>query len=220
MTEPIRTLVVDDDFRVAGLHRDIVADRPGFLALKPALSVAEAQASIRSERPDLLLVDVHLPDGDGIELVRAYDIDAFVISAAGDAPTVRRALRAGALAMLLKPFEPRILAERLDRFSRYRNLVAGPAPIVQDELDRALAILNGSNDPVTLSRSATEKLILDALNTDEASATEIAERTGISRATAQRHLAALAARSMVEVRLRYGATGRPEHRYTAATTTA
>lgn len=220
MTDPIRTLVVDDDFRVAGLHRDIVAERPGFVALEPALSVSAARASIRSEQPDLLLVDVHLPDGDGIELVRACNIDAFVISAAGDAPTVRRALRAGALAVLLKPFEPRMLAERLDRFSRYRNLVAGTAPIVQDELDRALAILNGSNDPVTLSRSATEKLILDALNTDEASATEIAERTGISRATAQRHLAALAARSMVEVRLRYGATGRPEHRYTAAQTQA
>ncbi|HKP07007.1 MAG TPA: helix-turn-helix domain-containing protein, partial [Microbacterium sp.] len=41
-------------------------------------------------------------------------------------------------------------------------------------------------------------------------------RVGISRATAQRHLATLAARGQVEVRLRYGTTGRPEHRYIAA----
>ena len=54
-----------------------------------------------------------------------------------------------------------------------------------------------------------------ALGDDEASAAEVGERVGISRATAQRHLAALAARSVVEVRLRYGATGRPEHRYAA-----
>ncbi|QIM17696.1 response regulator [Leucobacter coleopterorum] len=218
MTTPIRTLVVDDDFRVAGLHRDVVAARPGFVALEPALSVADAQDAIRSHQPDLLLVDIHLPDSNGIELVRACNIDAFVISAANDAPTIRRALRAGALAVLFKPFDPRLLTERLDRYARFRNLVSGTGPLVQDELDRALAILNGSNDPVTLSRSATEKLILEALNTDEASASEIAELTGVSRATAQRHLVALAARSLVEVRLRYGATGRPEHRYAAAST--
>ncbi|QIK63574.1 response regulator [Leucobacter viscericola] len=218
MTDPIRTLVVDDDFRVAGLHREIVAARPGFLALEPALSVAAAQTAIRVNQPDLLLVDVHLPDGDGVELVRSCNIDAFVISAANDAPTLRRGLRAGALAVLFKPFEPRLLAERLDRYARYRNLVSGTGPLVQDELDRALAILNGSNDPVTLSRSATEKLILEALSTEEASASEVAELTGVSRATAQRHLVALAARSLVEVRLRYGATGRPEHRYAVADT--
>ncbi|WP_416444556.1 response regulator [Leucobacter sp. HNU] len=216
MTDPIRTLVVDDDFRVAGLHRDIVAERPGFLALEPARSLAEARAAIRAHRPDLLLVDVYLPDGDGIDLVRAAGCDAFVISAAGDAPTLRRALRAGALACLLKPFEPRVLAERLERYARFRNLLAGTGAVAQEDLDRALAILNGSSDPVSLSRSATEKLILDALGAEESSASEVAERAGISRATAQRHLAALAARSVVEVRLRYGSTGRPEHRYTIA----
>jgi len=42
----------------------------------------------------------------------------------------------------------------------------------------------------------------------------VAERAGISWATAQRHLAALATRGLIEVRLRYGSTGRPEHRFT------
>ncbi|PIJ07394.1 hypothetical protein BMH30_14155 [Leucobacter sp. OLES1] len=143
-------------------------------------------------------------------------VESFVISAAGDAPTLRRALRSGALACLLKPFEPRMLAERLERYARFRNLLAGTGAVAQEDLDRALAILNGSSDPVSLSRSATEKLILDALGAEERSASEVAERAGISRATAQRHLAALAARSVVEVRLRYGSTGRPEHRYTLA----
>ena len=40
----IRVLVVDDDFRVAGLHRDAVAARPGFLALEPARTVGETRA--------------------------------------------------------------------------------------------------------------------------------------------------------------------------------
>ena len=84
-------------------------------------------------------------------------------------------------------------------------------------MDRALAILHGAGEPVSLSRSATEQLVLAALGDGEASAAEVGERVGISRATAQRHLAALAARTVVEVRLRYGATGRPEHRYAVRT---
>jgi two-component system CitB family response regulator len=209
----IRVLIVDDDFRVGGMHRDIVAGRPGFAALDPVRSVADARAAVRSDPPDLMLVDVYLPDGDGIELARSVAVDAFVLSAASDSGTVRRALRAGALGYLMKPFDARVLAERLDRYARYRNLVEIDRTLSQDEIDRASAILHGAGDGASVSRSATEQLILGALGSTEASATEVAERTGISRATAQRHLSALASRGLVEVGLRYGSTGRPEHRY-------
>ena len=49
----------------------------------------------------------------------------------------------------------------------------------------------------------------------ELSALEVAERAGISRATAQRYLSGLAGRGLVEMTLSYGSTGRPEHRYRA-----
>ncbi|WP_243073623.1 response regulator [Microbacterium sp. SS28] len=212
MTTGIRVLVVDDDFRVAGLHRDIVDARPGFTALEPVGTVSRARVAVRDERPDLVLVDAYLPDGDGIELVRALDVDAVVLSAASDAATLRRALRAGALAYLIKPFESRALADLLDRYARYRNLMQGGEVLVQEDLDRALSILHGSEAP-SLSRTATEQLILESLDGEGASASEVADRSGVSRATAQRHLAALAARGVIEVRLRYGTTGRPEHRY-------
>ena len=209
----IRVVVVDDDFRVGALHQGIVAQRPGFTACDPVRSVGEATAAIRAQRPDLLLVDVYLPDGDGIELVRTAGIDAMVLSAADDSATVHRALRAGALAYLVKPFDARVLGERLDRYARFRNLVPSDRPVAQEELDRALAILHGAGDQSSVSRSATEQLILEKLGADEASASEVAERAGISRATAQRHLSTLATRGVIEVRLRYGTTGRPEHRY-------
>ncbi len=215
MTAPLRVLILDDDFRVAQLHQGIVDDHPGFATTEPVRSIAAARDSIRLHRPDLLIADVYLPDGDGIGLVRDAGVDAVLISAADDAPTVRRALRSGALGYLVKPFERRALTSLLDRYVRYRNLLSGDRPLRQEDVDRALAILHGAGEPVSLSRSATEQLVLAALGDDEASAAEVGERAGISRATAQRHLAALAARSVVEVRLRYGATGRPEHRYAA-----
>ncbi|MEE6389548.1 response regulator [Microbacterium paraoxydans] len=217
MTAPLRALILDDDFRVADLHRTIVDGHPGYTVTGTARSCAEARDLVRSTRPDLLLADVYLPDGDGIGLVRETGVDAILISAADDAPTVRRALRAGAVGYLVKPFERRALTGLLDRYTRYRNLLAGDRPLTQDDVDRALAILHGGAEPVSLSRSATEQRVLEALGDDEASAAEVAERVGISRATAQRHLAALAARTVVEVRLRYGSTGRPEHRYAART---
>ncbi|MFB7893764.1 response regulator [Microbacterium sp. NPDC056044] len=216
MSQPIRVLVVDDDFRVAGLHRDVVASRAGFTALDPVHSIGAARQAVRAHAPDLLLVDAFLPDGDGVEFVAGVDVDAFVLSAATDAATVRRALRAGALAYVTKPFEARVLAERLDRYARMRNLLTTDRPLEQEQIDRALTILHGSAEPATVARSATEQLILEGLGDDEASAAEVADRVGISRATAQRHLATLAARGQVEVRLRYGTTGRPEHRYIAA----
>lgn len=213
MTDSLRVLILDDDFRVGQLHRDIIDDQPGFTALEPVRSIAEARERLRSSAPDLLVADVFLPDGDGIALVREAGVDAILISAADDGPTVRRALRSGAVGYLMKPFERRSLTGLLERYSRYRNLLAGDRPLRQDDTDRALAILHGSGEPVSVSRSATEQLVLAALGDGEASAAEVGERVGISRATAQRHLAALAARTVVEVRLRYGATGRPEHRY-------
>lgn len=215
MTDPLRVLILDDDFRVGQLHRDIIDEQPGFIALDPVRSIAEAREGLRSSDPDLLVADVFLPDGDGIALARDASLDVILISAADDAPTVRRALRSGAVGYLRKPFDRRTLTGLLERYARYRNLLAGERPLRQEDVDRALAILHGSGEPLSVSRSATEQLVLAALGDDEASAAEIGESVGISRATAQRHLAALAARNVVEVRLRYGATGRPEHRYAA-----
>src|SRR6218665_1171925 len=107
MTDPVRVLILDDDFRVGRLHQSIVDDHSAFSSLEPVRSIAEARESIRLSRPDLLVADVYLPDGDGIDLVQTADLDAILISAADDAHTLRRALRSGALGYLVKPFEPR-----------------------------------------------------------------------------------------------------------------
>lgn len=214
MTEEIRVLVVDDDFHVGGMHQDIVARRPGFVALDPVRGVREARAAVRDHTPDLVVCDVYLPDGDGIAFVAELEVDAIVISAASDGATVRRALRAGALDYLVKPFEPAVLGERLDAYRRFVNLVPENRRLDQEAIERAQRVLYARDAGTTsVSRASTENLILDLLRAGESSASDIAARAGISRATAQRHLAALATRGAVEVALQYGSTGRPEHRY-------
>ena len=214
MTDQISVLVVDDDFHVGGLHRDIVAAQPGFAALEPVRGVRAARAAVRDLHPALVLCDVYLPDGDGIAFVAEIDVDAFVISAASDGGTVRRAWRAGALGYLIKPFEPALLSERLEAYRRFRNLAVDDRRLDQDTIDKAQRVLLGRDTgAASASRSTTEKLLIDLLPGGESSASDIAGRAGLSRATAQRHLAAMATRGDVEVTLRYGSTGRPEHRY-------
>jgi response regulator of citrate/malate metabolism len=215
MTDLI-VLVVDDDFHVADLHRRQVDQVPGFRALDPVGTVALARQVLGTAPVDLVLVDVYLPDGSGLDLLRSSDTDAFVLSAASDSGTVRRAMRHGALAYLIKPFDSEVLAERLRAYARSRNVLDERATLDQEAVERAFRILHaGDSGGASPSRAATAALVLEQLSgSEERSAAEVAAAIGVSRATAQRYLAQLAADGSATMQLRYGAAGRPEHRYT------
>jgi len=213
----LKVLVVDDDFRVAGLHASYVDAVPGFVALPPVHDVRMVPRVVAETRPDLLLLDVYLPHGSGLDLLRELDVDAFVLSAAVEGPAVRTALRRGALAYLVKPFEERTLADRLRAYARYRRLLAADV-LDQAAIDRARRVLlAGGEEAAPSSGAATEQAVLAAVSAaeDELSVVEVAEAVGISRATAQRYLSQLAQSGLIRLGLRYGVRGRPEHRYGA-----
>ncbi|KQS65748.1 response regulator [Modestobacter sp. Leaf380] len=218
----LTVLVVDDDFRVAELHARAVAGVPGFVVAGQAGTRAAARAAVTARRQsgaapyDLALVDLYLPDGSGLGLLPQLDCDALVLSAATELPTFRAALRAGALGYLVKPFPERVLQSRLRAYARYRRVVDDAVDLDQELVDAALHALRGDGGSVTRSASsATRDLLLQAMRTagEPQSAADLAAVTGVSRATAQRHLAALDADGRLELELRYGSTGRPEQRY-------
>ena len=214
----IRTLVVEDDFRVADLHATFARQVPGFTVVDPAHTAAEARAAVARHRPDLVLLDVYLPDASGIALLAELTVDTIMLSAAADAATVRAAFAAGALNYLVKPFGAEALQQRLAAYARYRSQLALPDhALKQEEIDRAVRLLHEADrHPAARSQSAlTARLVADALRTavSPRSSAEIAADLGIARATAQRYLAALAEEGRATMTLRNGATGRPEHRY-------
>ncbi|MBQ0987862.1 response regulator [Streptomyces sp. F63] len=152
----IRVLVVDDDFMVARLHGRQVGQLPGFTVVGEARSGAEALAAIRKLRPDLVLLDIYLPDMSGLDVLRELrrggfpgsETDVLVVTAARDADTVRGALRGGAVHYVIKPFEAGVLHERLLHYARRnRELRAISAP-AQDDVDRVFAAGPAPPDPV------------------------------------------------------------------------
>jgi response regulator of citrate/malate metabolism len=214
--EDLTVLVVDDDFRVANMHAEVVNTLPGFTV---TATVNTLEAARKADAVDLALVDVYLPDGSGIDFVRELEGDSMVLTAATEAVTIRAAMAAGALSYLVKPFASTELAARLAGYVRYRKILAR-ANLSASDVDAALDALRpriAAPAPPTIAASSTKQLVLEALrgSAQPMSAAEVSAAIGISRATAQRYLASLATTRDVTVGLRYGTTGRPEQEFAA-----
>jgi two-component system CitB family response regulator len=219
----MRVVVVDDDFRIAGIHAAYVDKVDGFETIAQAHTAAEAVRVVDLMRPDLMLLDLYLPDEHGLDLVarlrreRHPSVDVIVISAAKDAESVRAAMQGGALHYLLKPFSFPALRDKLLSYGQMRSRLEALSEPDQRNVDRVFGALRapdqlaGAKGRSLHTLEAVERLL--ASGGQEMSATEVAEMTGMSRATAQRYLSHLHEVGRVEIRLRYGSGGRPEHRY-------
>jgi len=220
----IRVLVVDDDFMVARIHVGFVERVDGFEVVGVAHSGAEAADAVARLRPDLLLLDLYLPDRFGLELLAdlrrgPHPCDAIVITAAKEGDAVRAAVRLGVADYLLKPFRFPDLEDRLSRYAGQRRLLDHTEVHGQDDVDRAFVRAGGSvGGTVALPKgmsAETARLVEDALTgaTATLSATEVAELVGLSRVSARRYLEHYVTTGQADVRLRYGSTGRPERLY-------
>ncbi|MGN9839053.1 response regulator [Nonomuraea sp. H19] len=214
----IRVLVVDDDFMVARIHSGYVSRMPGFGVVSVAHTGADALAAAAELRPDLVLLDIYLPDMSGLEVLKAlHNVDVLMISAARDVPTVREAMRGGAVNYLIKPFTAAALTERLQQYADTRKRLTAIGPEArQDDVDRLFGTPKTGTAPMPKGLSAaTCALVADTLREAgrDLSATEAAELSGLSRVSVRRYLEYLCVAGQAEFRPRYGTAGRPEHRY-------
>ncbi|WDZ85510.1 response regulator [Micromonospora cathayae] len=217
----IGVLVVDDDFMVARIHCGFVARTEGFQVLGTASSGAQAVTEVDRLRPDLVLLDLYLPDMFGLDVVTRLraarqDCDVLVISAAREAETVRRAVRYGAVNYLLKPFGFDELRTRLEQYAARRGVPRAGLVNDQADVDRVLHRSGTLASALPRGLSAeTAELVERALREHPGtfSAAECAGQVGISRVSARRYLEHFAGTGRAEVTLRYGAAGRPERRY-------
>ncbi|RSN66503.1 two-component system response regulator [Streptomyces sp. WAC 04229] len=219
----IGVLVVDDDFMVARVHRAFVERVEPFRVVGVAGTGEEALAAVAELRPDLVLLDLYLPDVFGLDVIprlraAGHDCDVMVISAAREADAVRGAVRHGVVDYLLKPFEFEDLRVRLERYAVQRGRLLGTVVRSQADVDRVLAGAVPTAAAPALPKGMsveTAELVERTLREADGtlSASECAALTGISRVSARRYLEHFHTVGTAEVSLRYGVAGRPERRY-------
>jgi DNA-binding NarL/FixJ family response regulator len=122
----ISILLVEDDPPTNWRLKDAL-EKAGF-DVEAAMTLAEARASLQKRKPRVLLTDLQLPDGHGVELIRETrarlpDTEIMVISILGDEESVISAITVGATGYILKDAFPTDIAATV------RELVAGHSPI-------------------------------------------------------------------------------------------
>lgn len=178
--------------------------------------------AISDLQPDLVLLDVYLPDLNGLDVLRRLrtldnDIEVIAVTASRDMATVRRARLLGVRHYLVKPFTGALLTQRLDELHRSLSVPGREADLDQQAVD---SMLGGSSRPDVAPKglsSVSLRRVTELLNDadPDVSAAEVADQLGMSRVTARRYLEHLVAIGHAEVAPRYGSAGRPENGFRA-----
>ncbi|HET9422692.1 MAG TPA: response regulator [Nocardioides sp.] len=210
-------LVVDDETllrkRIAAYLEKLGAD------VTQVGNLAEARRAADAVPFDFVLLDVHLPDMTGIEVLRTLraagnQVGVVMVTAAREADTVRAAAAGGAAHYIVKPFEFDDLRVRLEAWRDAQDALTAETP-AQDDIDAVFTpVVAGPPKSLPKGLSVpTADSVLEVLSSGvEVSASECAEQVGISRVSARRYLEHFVETGRAVVRLQYGG-GRPERRY-------
>ncbi|MFI6104176.1 response regulator [Streptomyces sp. NPDC093595] len=216
----IRVLVVEDDPVAADAHALYVGRVPGFTVVGVAHTRAAAGRLLERTAVDLILLDLYLPDGHGLHLLRSlraagHHADVIAVTSARDLAIVREGVSLGVVQYVLKPFTFATLRDRLGRYAEFRA-AAGEAS-GQEEVDRALAALRTPR-PAALPKGLSAPTLAAVTRTLRESpggltAAEAGAAVGISRITARRYLEHLVEAGRAARSPQYGQVGRPELQY-------
>ncbi len=162
--QPLRLLLVDDHEVVRQGLRALIERRPAFQIVAEAGTVSEAVAAARRFEPDLVLMDVRLPDGSGVEACRAIREElpatrVVMLTSYPDEEAVLAAILAGASGYLLKEIRGRDLVAALEAVGRGDSLL-DPA-VTERVLERVRRMAAGdANDELAELTSQERKILM------------------------------------------------------------
>ncbi|OCP56528.1 response regulator [Vibrio parahaemolyticus] len=223
MNMATRVMIIEDDIAIAELHHKYLSQLAGLDVVGIATTRLEAEMQLEVLKPDLLLMDVYLPDGTGLEILNTLrsnnqTCDVILITAARDVDTLQQAMRGGVVDYLLKPVMFPRLETALKKYITQRQQLDVAKSLDQGLVDRMLQSNTGTDscpkrlpkgiDSVTLDKIRDLFVGEAALTADEAG-----EKIGASRTTARRYLEYLICSGELEADLNYGTVGRPERCY-------
>ena len=159
----LNLLIVDDHEVVRQGLAAMLGRRPGFHVVAEAGTVAEAVAAARKFRPDLVVMDVRLPDGSGIEACREIraempDTRVVMLTSYPDEDAVLSAIIAGASGYLLKQIRGRDLVTALEAVGRGESLL--DSAVTEKVLERVRRMASGAEADELSDLTAQERKIL------------------------------------------------------------
>lgn len=183
MFNKTRLLLVDDHAVVREGYRRLLESRPDLTILGEAATAREAFEQYRLLSPDVLVLDLGLPDMGGVELIRRLvqrdaDVRILVFTMHREPIFATQALRAGALGYITKSSPPDVLVDAVYQVAARRQVIS---PDIAPEL--ALALLNQSSEP--LAELSPREFEILRLLLDGCSSEEIGNRLSITAKTVQ-----------------------------------
>ncbi len=226
----IRTMIVEDDLRIADIQNRFLDKLPGFEAIGLAHNLEDCEEMVEILNPDLILLDVYFPDGNGLDFLKSLrlinrHIEVILITAAKDVESLKAAMQGGVFDYIVKPLEFNRLRDSLNRFENYFDRLKSLDTFEQSDIDNLLPRSHESNNRGSADRplpkgidTLTLAKIRELFSSSEESlgAEMVGKNIGASRTTARRYLEYLVSTEELKVDVSYGEVGRPERCYCQA----
>jgi two-component system CitB family response regulator len=222
----IKVMLIEDDPMVREINLKFTNKIEGFQVTEALGNVDEAKAAVLKNKPDLILLDIFLTSGNGLEYLKwlrqkEINVDVVLITADKSSFAVQEAFRYGAVDYLVKPFTFARFSEALKQYETRYDSIQCTEQVKQETIDKVILkqkkskeVIKETSLPKGLS-SHTYNQILDFVKNkkSEFTAEQLADEIGIARVTVRRYLDYLAKENKLQVDIGYGKIGRPTHFY-------
>jgi two-component system, CitB family, response regulator CitT len=222
----IKAAIAEDDFRVADLHEKFLNRFEELEVVGKALNAKQTIEILEQKKPDLLLLDIYMPDQLGSDLLPVIrqqykHVDIIMITAATDKEILEKALHYGVEYFLVKPVKIEHFQQIIGEYLNKYQLMQTKQEIDQDFVDR---IFKRTSSPITFNKESTLPKGVDDITLSKVrsvlenstiglSAEQVSAQIGASRTTARRYLEYLISVQECRAEVIYGVVGRPERRY-------
>lgn len=220
----LRVLVVDDDFMIAKLHGKFIASQKGYQLVGTAHSFEEAHTMMDMVEPDLLLLDVYLPDRSGIELLKTIRMqnrrcDVILITAAKELEIVEDGFRFGVIDYLIKPFDLQQLQTALLKYAKFKSRLSSSSQLDQGTVDDLKKLRVSESTFLPINQKGIDLRTLEKIkkcitySPEPLSADQIAKLAGVSLSTTRTYLSYMVEEQELIEEQQYGTVGRPLRMY-------
>ncbi|WP_319559610.1 response regulator [Marispirochaeta sp.] len=215
----IKTMIVEDDFKVAEINKSFTEEVRSFVVEKIAKNAVEALSYLEKSSVDLIVLDIYLPDMHGTELLKIirkkeFAADIILITAAHDAETVECSMRYGIFDYIVKPFAFSRFKDALEKYRDYKHSLNENRNYNQEKINEFVAYNQHSDSGNKLPKGITQYTLdriveaVDSLN-PSFSIEDVISRVSFSKITVRRYLEYLHEKGLISKSFEYQKVGRP-----------